>query len=199
MKASTGKQRQHVPESPLDRAHGSEVVWASVAEIFHLTRGVRGASYVYCIGEEGDGAIKIGVAVDPIKRLRQMQTGNPRRLCVERVLLGDRALEQLLHEMWEPAAIPSVRSRGKLEAAPGTEWFAPEIRKQLFPILDTAVAAQARYVERTLSEGDDIQPEELERALRKAVDAHGFIPHRRKGVRLLAQGSGYAVTRPSRV
>ena len=117
-------KRERPYKSPLDRAAGFEVIWQHVSALFEVARQIANASFVYVIAEE-DGPIKIGSAVDPILRLRSLQTGNPRRLRVEHVLLGDADLERLLHELWEPFAIKSARvqRRQRPDAAPGTEGF----------------------------------------------------------------------------
>jgi hypothetical protein len=92
-----GSKRQF--PSPLDKAKGYEVVWQQVSPVFESARGVGGISFVYFIGESDDGSLKIGTSKDPISRLRGMQTGNPRRLRIEHVLVGSSHLEKLLHEI----------------------------------------------------------------------------------------------------
>jgi hypothetical protein len=82
--------------SPLDKAAGHEVAWRRVSDVFDAARQIRNCKFVYFIGEDDDGPVKIGVAKDPISRLRAMQTGNPRRLRVEHVLVGDMDVEKLL-------------------------------------------------------------------------------------------------------
>lgn len=43
--------------------------------------------YVYCITEgESDSACKIGVSADPLKRLGNLQAGNPRELSIDWLL-----------------------------------------------------------------------------------------------------------------
>lgn len=177
-------------KSPLDHAKAYELVWNQVSELFEIARLMRDVSFVYVIGEETDGPIKIGVAKDPVKRLRSMQTGNPRRLRVEHVLLGRTDLEKLLHEMWEPFAIKSLRNRGKVDAAPGTEWFRPEVRERLFPIMATAAEKQIEYVESTKGE---IDLDELESRVRQAHGEHGYVATGREPVRLLGAQGGYVI------
>lgn len=70
-------------------------------------------SYVYFIQDGRKGAVKIGMTVDPEKRLRDLQTGNPRTLRIRHVIPGDRSTEKALHARFEPARI-----RG--------EWFGRE-------------------------------------------------------------------------
>lgn len=132
--------------SPLDKATAAEVVWDQVSDLFNLARGIGDVCFVYVIAEADDGPVKIGVAKDPISRLRAMQTGNPRRLRLEYVLLGDKTLERRLHEYWEPWAIRSSRNSKKADTAPGTEWFKPEVREKLFPIMETAADTQWDFV-----------------------------------------------------
>lgn len=71
-----GRNRQ--PKSPLDKANGYELDWDRTPRIFEVARGINNVSFVYFIGERDNGPLKIGKAVDPINRLRAMQTGNPR-------------------------------------------------------------------------------------------------------------------------
>lgn len=191
-------QGERAYDSPLDKAAGFEVVWPQVTELFNEARRLEGTSFVYFIGEyEDDGPVKIGVAKDPIKRLRQMQTGNPRRLRVEYVLLGFRDTEKLLHELWEPFAISSARTRRRVDAAPGTEWFRPEVRERLFPIIETAVVGQVKHLQRR--EGN-INADSTERIIRGAHIEHGFVATGREPIRLLARGAGYInLARRSRI
>ena len=124
--------------SPLDRAKADEVAWKEVSDLFNVARGVRlrgdkALRFVYVMSEDDEGPVKIGVAADPVGRLRTMRTGNPRRLRLEFVLLGDHTVEGLLHELWAP-----FRFTG--------EWFRGECRPALFPILRDAVSAQVAYL-----------------------------------------------------
>jgi len=185
------------PRPPLDKAKAHEVVWSQVSDLFAAAKVIANPSYVYFIGEEDEGALKIGLAADPIKRLRSMQTGNPRRLRVEYVLMGDRGTEKLLHELWEPFAIHSANSKAKVAAPagknPGTEWFRPEIRTELFPILETAVEKQLAQF------GGDIYLTTLEAAVREAHVEHDHVAQGRDHVWNLAPVAGYSVARPSRL
>ena len=191
------KPRSRRPyESPLDKAKAHEVVWPEVSDIFEASRRYLGQRFVYFMGEENDGPLKIGVAKDPIARLRGCQTGNPRRLCIERVVVGDHHLEKLLHQFWERFAIVSATNRPKADAPPGTEWFRPEIREDLFPILGTAAAEQSELLN---SAPGDLTFGQLEQAVRDAHKAHGFVVYVPHQTRLLAAKSGYIVRRPSRL
>lgn len=69
------------------------------------------ALFAYFIQEADDGPIKIGEAVNPVKRLEAMQCGNPRALRIEAVILAGRNTEWQLHGYWRAAA--SIRG----------EWF----------------------------------------------------------------------------
>lgn len=137
--------RKH--DSPLDKAKAYEVVWGQVAPIFEAARPYGNNSFVYLVGEP-DGPVKIGISKDPIARLRTMQTGNPRRLRIEYVLIGDMPTEKLLHEFWEPHAISSLASRSLPGSAPGTEWFKADARAELLPIIETAVRYQLALLRR---------------------------------------------------
>lgn len=123
--------------SPLDRARGNEVIWQQVAPLFEAAAAYGAATFVYLICEADDGPIKIGYGKDPITRLRDMQTGNPRPLRIERVVIGGRAVEKMLHQMWLSFAVGG---------SAGTEWFRPEARPQLLPIITTAARLQVKSI-----------------------------------------------------
>jgi hypothetical protein len=187
-------RRKHEPRSPIDKAKAYEVVWNNVSGLFDAVRPYEAPCFVYFIGEE-HGPIKIGHSKDPIGRIRSMQTGNPRRLRIEHVLLGDMSLEKLLHEFWEPYAIRSAAKAGKPNASPGTEWFTPEVRESLLPIVADASDRQAQYLQSVERAGID----HLERLVRDAHADSGFIAQGRDEVRLLGLNIGYSVNRPSRI
>lgn len=69
-------------------------------------------TFVYFIQAGHDGPIKIGIADDPEQRVRELQTGNPFRLEIRRVVPGGVGGEQALH-----ALFAHVQLEG--------EWFAP--------------------------------------------------------------------------
>jgi hypothetical protein len=190
------RSRSHRPKSPIDKAKGFEVVWQQVAPLFEAARDYANSSFVYVIGEEDDGPIKIGVSKDPIARLRGMQTGNPRRLRIEYVLVGDMAAEKVIHEYWEPFAVHSASRPDRQDALPGTEWFKAEIRdQQLLPIIADAVARQIEYIATAEEPGFD----QLERIIRDAHAASGLVVRRIAPTVLLAEGAGYAVSRRYRI
>lgn len=139
-------QIERKPKSPLDKARGQELDWTKVSDLFDATRGIENPCYVYFVGEGADGPVKIGTAKDPINRLRNMQTGNSRRLKIERALVGDRLIEQMLHDNWEKYAIYAPTRQGKADTRPGTEWFKPEIRAELYPIIETAALEQMKFL-----------------------------------------------------
>lgn len=184
------------PKSPLDKARAYEIEdWGLVSPLLKATRRIGNPVYVYFIGEEDGGALKIGLAKDPIKRLRGLQTGNPRRLRIENLLVGDRATEALLHEMWEQFAIHSDGS--KAGGAPGTEWFRSEVRPSLMPIVTTAVQAQVHYLVST--DPDHYYLSELEQLVRDAHIEHDHVVRGRDHVYRLSAVSGTTVSRPSRL
>lgn len=193
--------RKKPPEDrrgPLDKAKAWEVDWQQVSGVFTSARRIENPSFVYFIGEPDDGPVKIGVAKCPIARLRGMQTGNPRRLKVERALIGDRELEKLLHEFWEDLIIPTPASKLRPDSLPLTEWFQPEIRERLYPIIADAADEQAFFISE--AEGA-VDLAELERIVRRAHGNHGFVPHiKHDDVRFLAPVMGEVyVRRPSRI
>ncbi|MFF6903309.1 GIY-YIG nuclease family protein [Streptomyces hydrogenans] len=68
------------------------------------------SSFVYVIGPPGSTRVKIGTSVNPDKRLKELQTGNPDRLEVLWSTPGGRELETALHQ-----AFAAYRTEG--------EWF----------------------------------------------------------------------------
>lgn len=186
----------HKPKSPLDKAKGYEVIWQQVSGVFEAARDFGNANFVYVIGEQDDGPVKIGVSKDPIARLRGMQTGNPRRLRIEHVLIGDMATEKIVHEYWEPFAIHSAgRRANNPDALPGTEWFKPEVRAQLLPIVADAAERQVEYIKTAEEPGFA----DLELIARDAHAESGLVVHRRAPTIRLAQGAGYTVSRRYRI
>jgi hypothetical protein len=182
--------------SPLDKAKGYEVVWQQVSSVFESARGVGGVTFVYFIGESDDGSLKIGTSKDPISRLRGMQTGNPRRLRIEHVLVGSSYLEKLLHEIWESFAIFSAHAASRTESAPGTEWFKPEIRETLLPVVVTAAEAQVAYIR---EHRDVIDEADMERILREAHGAHDVVAHKREERRVFGPDGAGIASRHSRI
>ncbi|MFJ6486308.1 GIY-YIG nuclease family protein [Streptomyces sp. NPDC091682] len=57
-----------------------------------------GDSYVYVIGSVESTRVKIGTSVNPKKRLKELQTGNPERLELRWCTSGGRELETMLHQ-----------------------------------------------------------------------------------------------------
>ena len=64
---------------------------------FWLDCEPRPYSFVYIVRAEGDSPVKVGRAVDVPKRISTLQTGNPRRLELLRVMPGGVELEAQLH------------------------------------------------------------------------------------------------------
>jgi hypothetical protein len=72
--------------------------------------------------EAGSGEIKLGRALHPEARLRDLQTGSPTELRILGVIPGGAAIETLLHE-----AFQGHHLRG--------EWYAPEARDDILTVL----------------------------------------------------------------
>lgn len=182
--------------NPLDRARAFEVVWDNVEPIFKIGKALANPAYVYFIGEEDSGPVKIGSAKNPITRLRSLQVGNPRRLRLEYVLLGEMCTERMFHQFWSYYAIRSLVAKGKPSGPVGTEWFRASIREPLFPILDSAIAAQCEAHKQmcawVIEDGKAVRTvlersyTGMENAIRQAHDDHGFVPHHKEQERYLA-------------
>jgi hypothetical protein len=75
-------------------------------------------SFVYVVQGEPGTPIKVGVAKDPMARLRGLQTGNPQRLRILCVIPGDHALETALHDR-----LRDSRVLGEWFGEPGIDEF----------------------------------------------------------------------------
>lgn len=64
---------------------------------FALPTSAECVPFVYVIRADGDTPVKIGKADDVYARLATLQTGNPRKLTVQRVIPAPQALEAMLH------------------------------------------------------------------------------------------------------
>ena len=79
-----------------------------------------GPGYAYLVAEEGSGKyFKVGRTVDPVKRLKALQTGHPRKLIMKPVPVSDMAAAErdLLQTMREKFC----------KADGGTEWFIGDV------------------------------------------------------------------------
>lgn len=74
-------------------------------------------SRIYFI--DGDGGIKIGFSIDPMGRMKSLQSGNPRELKMLGTMRGHQRTELALHDLFRTSRI-----------RPKHEWFndAPAIR-----------------------------------------------------------------------
>lgn len=73
-------------------------------------------TYLYFIQQGKSGPIKIGIATDLVRRLLQLQNGNPEQLCLLRALRGaDYAVEAKVHERFAKERVLG-------------EWFEPSSR-----------------------------------------------------------------------
>lgn len=178
------RARRDANLGPLDKARGGEIIWDQVAPIFEVASDIRDMKYVYFIGEGDGGPVKIGTAKDPILRLRQMQTGNSRKLKIEHALIGDSDVERLFHEIWRDHRLTG-------------EWFRPEIREALYPVLDSARLRQCAYIwkadeERARTdEGVAIRIEDLCECVKDAHGDHDVVMRIAHRPRFLAAGGGY--------
>lgn len=88
-------------------AHTTYVYWCEAFEtvqfVYFIKEFERDFYGEYDLSEPPSGPIKIGLARNPVKRLRGMQTGNSRHLAIICLLVGTRETEQLLHREWKDA------------------------------------------------------------------------------------------------
>ena len=180
--------RTSLPRDLLHGVHGSEINWEYAA--LRLQGMRRGAMpFVYFIAEPDPGYVKIGTAVDPVKRLRELQTGNPRRLRIERVIYGNAEHERVLH-----AYFRGWMAEGKRQAttfkpthAKDTEWFAPEARERLLEAADRIWDCQCDLG----SENGALTVQQLHEAVGEAMTELGYELRQQDVTRLLGRTSGY--------
>lgn len=112
--------------SLLDGVHAQEINWSTNVQKIICEPQRRGfeIGFVYLMAED-DGPFKIGSANHPITRLRALQTGNPRLLKLEHLIIGTLEKERLLQLWAREFVVPGrVRQRGVNGAmARDTEWF----------------------------------------------------------------------------
>lgn len=135
-------------------ARADEINWDYVAPVLAGQR-VGQMMFVYFVGEEANGAVKIGKARDPISRLRGLQTGNPRRLTIERLIYGDEVVERLLHAYFRPHRLYG-------------EWFSADARPQLFEAADE-ISVRQRALDAEITIG------ELLTTVGGAMEALGYV------------------------
>lgn len=176
--------------SPLDQASGRDVIWDNVCALFNAAKSIPDPSFVYFVGEEDGGCVKIGVAKDPIRRLWGMRTGNPRHLRIEHVVLGNGRCEKLFHEIWEPLGIRSLKNRNR-PGPPGTEWFTPEIRPKVFPVVQEIAEAQCCLVEEHLPEDGEKWSAKLNH-FALVLDAHSLHGYKPQEKARILGANGYA-------
>ena len=90
---STGRFRQACREHGISAVRSTASAPASPIAVDDDAR----YALVYFIATPGGKAVKIGVAVSPLKRLGDLQTGSPERLTLLGVLPGGVRLEKELH------------------------------------------------------------------------------------------------------
>jgi hypothetical protein len=88
--------------------------------------------FVYFIRATSGGPIKIGTAENPVKRLAELQCGNPETLEIQQVLLGGRDIEKTWHCYWVDAYL-----RG--------EWFDGELAAAIL-LMARGIAEQQRHI-----------------------------------------------------
>lgn len=192
MKSGRPKKQPRVtaPGDLLRGVHGTEIDWEHVQPV--LNRAIPGQMpFVYFIAEPDDGYIKIGTAMNPVKRLRDLQTGNARRLRIERVIYGDQQIERLLHAYFRPWMAEGrqiATTIYKTARARETEWFKPASREALLQAADV-IWRHEQQIERV--DGNGITGEQLQAAIGAAMIELGHTLRREDEIRLLAQGPGY--------
>lgn len=55
-------------------------------------------AWIYFVGQQPDGPVKVGYSKNPFDRMASLQTGNPRPLALIWVVEGDLGTERMIHE-----------------------------------------------------------------------------------------------------
>lgn len=172
----------------LSAAHGTEINWERVPQ-FLRGRTTRSATFVYLIGEENDGPVKIGFAADPIRRLRELQTGNPRRLRIECLIFGNATTESLLHGYLQPHVIPGKRTTSELNPTYNreTEWFKAEARDEIIRCFIAIASDHLAVVDQDFATDIDL----INEALGDLMTELGYEIRLGDTVHQLAKSGGY--------
>lgn len=137
-----------------------------VEAVINEWRAVGVPQFVYFIQQGDDGPVKIGTAVDPLERLRQLQPGNPVPLTIRYVVPGDHFVERALHRHFA-----DFRLMGEwFDMAPAVLAWAAEMETRALAHLETRGVAPVTYIG-ALSPLDSVQRAELWERIRTARKA----------------------------
>lgn len=122
--------RRRPPDQPIDRRQ----YWRMrphAAHAYHFWKQstVEDPQFVYFVQAREGGPVKIGLAVDPLARLGELQCGNPAELEIAEVILGSKDTEESQHHHWREA-----RLRG--------EWFGRGYEEAILAIAQTTSLMQ---------------------------------------------------------
>jgi hypothetical protein len=105
-------------------------------------------SFVYVLGDTATGDVKIGTAVDVLRRLAQLQSGNPRPLVLRTALVGGPRLEGRLHEIFKEHSLQG-------------EWFssvaAEAVVAYVSGLSDVQIAWHRRTFGEVLTDHDELR------------------------------------------
>ena len=122
------------------------------------------ATYVYVIGSDDDGPVKIGVSAEPLARMRDLQTSNPHKLSLLVKIRGSREDETALHQRFAASRLTgewfsrSTTIRDFVTEA-NARLHAPQLRQERLAL------AQLRHEERLRAIAID-----------RGWDEHGTLP-----------------------
>lgn len=186
------RRKPNIRGNLLSNAHGSEIDWEHAAPILRLQQ-LGQIPFVYFVREQPEGAIKIGAATHPIRRLRELQVGNPRRLKIERLVFGDVTAERLIQTYLAEFAIGGKPRASTFKAphAPPTEWFESTAYDRIMRAAGEILLAQRMLELRP--EGHTVG--ELCAAIHETMQGLGYTLRRQDEARLLGRGGGYAIVK----
>lgn len=110
-----GNARRMLPDAPVSKARRltakvapevSEAIYQNTAVLRRFADRVRDGAFgdhldwVYFIGQQSGGLVKIGVSNDPVARMTTLQVGSPVPLELLVAIVGDIALERTLHAIF---------------------------------------------------------------------------------------------------
>lgn len=125
----------------------------------------KASNFVYFVQQGESGPVKIGLANDPLRRMAELQTGNPEELSLRHVVPGKRADEAKLHHRFREARI-----RG--------EWFGLAYLEVILIYGEGLATSHIRCFEETDSLGTiplvpetgDVHSQEDQFAIRKEIE-----------------------------
>jgi hypothetical protein len=131
MSTRSKARRHHGRHTPYRRAGVREVEpVVDATSMAYWQARIEKPLFVYFIQSEDGGPVKIGQAVNPAKRLAELQCGNPAELVIRAVVLAGVETEKVIHGSWRSSA----HVRG--------EWYGQGFEQALISLAHAAAERQ---------------------------------------------------------